>query len=47
MQQLVNAYEGYRQANVLPASYEIVNGHAWATSTSGEAIVPLESLKAP
>ena len=47
MQQLVNAYERYRQANVLPASYEIVNGHAWATEVSGEAVVSLERLKAP
>jgi len=47
MQQLVNAYERYRQADVLPASYEIVNGHAWATSMGGEAMVSLESLKAP
>ena len=47
MQQLVNAYERYRQADVLPASYEIVNGHAWATSMGGEAMVSLEGLKAP
>ena len=47
MQQLVNAYERYRQAEVLPASYEIVNGHAWATSMGGEAMVSLEGLKAP
>jgi len=47
MQQLVNAYERYRQADVLPASYEIVNGHAWATSVGGEAMVSLEGLKAP
>ena len=47
MQQLVNAYERYRQAGVLPASYEIVNGHAWATSVSGEAMVSIEGVKAP
>ena len=45
MQQLVNAYECYRQTDVLPASYEIVNGHAWATSTSSEAMVSLERMK--
>jgi len=32
MQQLVDAYEHYRREGVLPASYEIVNGHAWAGS---------------
>ncbi len=47
MQQLVNAYECYRQTDVLPASYEIVNGHAWATSTSNEAMVSLERMKMP
>ncbi len=29
MQQLVEAYEKYRCDGVLPASYEVVNGHAW------------------
>jgi malonyl-CoA O-methyltransferase len=47
MQRLVSAYEKYRQGDVLPASYEIVNGHAWATSVSDEAVVSLENLKAP
>ena len=32
MQRLVAAYEDYRSDGVLPASYEIVNGHAWSTS---------------
>ncbi len=45
LQQLVNAYEHYRQADVLPASYEIVNGHAWTTGVKGEAVVSLERLK--
>jgi malonyl-CoA O-methyltransferase len=47
MQRLVSAYEKYREGDVLPASYEIVNGHAWATSLSDEAVVSLERLKAP
>lgn len=47
MQQLVNAYERYRQADILPASYEVVNGHAWAASKSSEAMVSLERVKAP
>ena len=32
MQRLVEAYDDYRSDGVLPASYEIVNGHAWSTS---------------
>jgi malonyl-CoA O-methyltransferase len=47
MQQLVNAYECYRQTDVLPASYEIVNGHAWARSANNETMVSLERMKVP
>jgi len=43
MQRLVGAYEHYRSQGVLPASYEIVNGHAW--STSAECWISLESIK--
>jgi malonyl-CoA O-methyltransferase len=43
MQRLVRAYEHYRSQGVLPASYEIVNGHAW--STSAECGISLESIK--
>ena len=42
MQRLVWAYEQYRSNGVLPASYEIVNGHAW--STSGACGISLESI---
>ena len=31
MQQLVEAYESFRRDGILPASYEIVNGHAWVS----------------
>ena len=31
MQQVVEAYESFRRDGVLPASYEIVNGHAWVS----------------
>jgi len=31
IQQLVEAYEQFRSNGVLPASYEIVNGHAWVS----------------
>jgi malonyl-CoA O-methyltransferase len=43
MQQLVAAYEQYRFSGVLPASYEIVNGHAWAVRD--QCSVTLESIK--
>jgi len=43
MQRLVEAYEHYRNNNVLPASYEIVNGHAWATSDAYS--IPIEGIK--
>ena len=42
MQRLVGAYEHYRSQGVLPASYEIVNGHAW--STGAECRISLESI---
>lgn len=32
LQRMLQAYEGYRQDGVLPASYEVVYGHAWAPS---------------
>ncbi len=31
VQRLLQAYEQFRRDGVLPASYEIVNGHAWRT----------------
>jgi len=34
MQRLVSAYEKFRCDDVLPASYEIVNGHAWVSEDS-------------
>jgi malonyl-CoA O-methyltransferase len=51
MQQLAEAYEGYRVDGVLPASYEVVYGHAWSplnkpSSGPGNA-VPLASLQPP
>ncbi len=42
MQQFVEAYERYRNNNVLPASYEIVNGHAWARSAA--CSIPVEGI---
>lgn len=45
MQALVQAYERFRQAGVLPASYEIVNGHAWATEAAQECRISVDSLR--
>ncbi len=43
MQAFIDAYEQYREEGVLPASYEVVNGHAWAPDTS--VAVSLDGLK--
>ncbi|MGD8617251.1 MAG: malonyl-[acyl-carrier protein] O-methyltransferase BioC, partial [Gammaproteobacteria bacterium] len=43
MRRLGAAYERYRTDGVLPASYEVVHGHAWAASD--EVSVPLERLR--
>jgi malonyl-CoA O-methyltransferase len=43
IQRLVEAYEYYRDDGVLPASYEIVNGHAWSTNT--EFGIAVDSIK--
>ena len=49
MRQLAAAYEQYREQGVLPASYEVVYGHAWSplnkqAATPGHE-VPLSSLR--
>ena len=52
MQQLAEAYEHFREDGVLPASYEVVYGHAWSpvnkqsVGTGGNE-VPLTSLQSP
>ncbi len=43
IQKLLQAYEAFRLDGVLPASYEIVNGHAWCNDD--ECRVSLESVK--
>lgn len=55
MQAMLEAYEAYRQQGVLPATYEVIYGHAWMSSSRtagalrsshGEfATVSLESLR--
>jgi malonyl-CoA O-methyltransferase len=48
LQQLVEAYEPFREDGVLPASYEVVYGHAWSPlnkhSAAGSNEVPLTDL---
>ncbi|MGB5338823.1 MAG: malonyl-ACP O-methyltransferase BioC [Gammaproteobacteria bacterium] len=46
LQQLTGAYERYRVDGVLPASYEVVYGHAWSP-LAGDNEVPLASLQRP
>lgn len=53
MQALIDAYETFRRDGVLPATYEIVYGHAWAplqqaaplSAPDGVARVPLAQLR--
>lgn len=53
MQALIDAYEAFRRDGVLPATYEIVYGHAWAplqqaaplSAPDGVARVPLAQLR--
>ncbi|HWQ94323.1 MAG TPA: malonyl-ACP O-methyltransferase BioC [Gammaproteobacteria bacterium] len=52
LRQLTAAYEEYRKDGVLPASYEVIYGHAWApetmpqqTSRDGVVSIPLSSLR--
>jgi malonyl-CoA O-methyltransferase len=48
---LAEAYESNRSADGLPATYEVVYGHAWATAPrqrqtlNGETLVPIDSLR--
>lgn len=43
LRRLIEAYERYRREGLLPATYEIVHGHAW--STSDEISVPVDSVR--
>ncbi len=45
LQRLLQAYEHFRRAGVLPASYEIVNGHAWRGEDSATMAVPLDRTR--
>ena len=41
LQAMVEAYERHRRNGVLPASYEIVHGHAWAPQASVSVPLPV------
>jgi malonyl-CoA O-methyltransferase len=49
--QVQTAYEVFRQENVLPATYEVIYGHAWAgtrtqqVSNDGAVRVPIDQIK--
>ncbi|MGD8312730.1 MAG: malonyl-ACP O-methyltransferase BioC [Gammaproteobacteria bacterium] len=51
LQQLTAAYEQFRVDGLLPASYEVVYGHAWSPvnkhAPAGGSEVPLASLRPP
>ena len=52
LQAMCMAYEQFRQDGVLPATYEVVYGHAWGAqtmpagqATSGVSVIPLSKLQ--
>ena len=52
LQRMMQAYEGFRQDGRLPASYEVVHGHAWSVprapsqvTRDGEVRIPLDALR--
>ena len=51
LQQMIGNYEQFRRDNVLPATYEVVYGHAWVPAQSRPqkqntvAYIPLESVR--
>ncbi len=44
-QRMAEAYERYREDGVLPASYEVVYGHAWSPLNKHAPVVPIEELQ--
>ena len=52
LSQMIDHYEIYRTKNKLPATYEIIYGHAWVSETpmqhkqpDGTATIPIEAIK--
>jgi len=51
LKQVIAQYETFRNENVLPASFEIVYGHAWKIDkknrqVSGEIKIPVKDISA-
>lgn len=50
LQAMIAAYEQYRDAGRLPATFEVIYGHAWASASipaAGEVRIPLANLQRP
>lgn len=51
LRRVLDHYEGFRREGVIPASYEVVYGHAWKTQPrqkkidTGEVIIPLDQIR--
>lgn len=46
LQAMVEAYEQFRHNGRLPASYEVVYGHAWSTvNKNADVVIPLDTLQ--
>jgi malonyl-CoA O-methyltransferase len=44
LKSMVSAYESYRVDSLLPATYEVVYGHAWGVSDAQNFEISLSSL---
>lgn len=44
-QRMADAYERFREDGVLPASYEVVYGHAWSPVNKHAPVVPVQELQ--
>jgi len=44
LKKMAQAYERYRHEGLLPASYEVVYGHAWVATANNAVSIPVESL---
>lgn len=47
LRQLETHYEHYRCDGVLPATYEVVYGHAWAPIQSGVTLIAIDQINKP
>lgn len=51
LQKLANAYESFREQDLLPATYEVIYGHAWGGQLSqqaqpdGSVMIPVEQIQ--